>query len=111
MECRMEMQRNRTINVAGLADLTAAICRLVDLLDATGCHRLGGDQKPLYNTAPPQEAEIVDEVEMAKLIGIPSKTLSNYRRKGKFPGCWHRNGKRILWRVEPTVAAWGRGIP
>jgi len=47
---------------------------------------------------------------MAAQLGIPAKTLADYRREGRLPKCWIRNGKRVLWRVKETVTAWGNGI-
>ena len=54
--------------------------------------------------------DLVSEKEMAALLDIKPRTLAGYRRKGKFPGCWVKNGKRVQWRVDDTLAAWSRGI-
>jgi len=55
-------------------------------------------------------ANLVDEMTMAAQLGIPAKTLADYRREGRLPKCWIRNGKRVLWRVKETVTAWENGI-
>ncbi len=54
--------------------------------------------------------QLASERDMAGLLNIKPRTLANYRRTGRLPGCWVRNGRRILWRVDATVAAWKKGI-
>lgn len=53
---------------------------------------------------------LADEPAMAKVLGIPARTLGVYRRMGKLPGCWVRNGRRVGWDVARTVEAWKRGV-
>jgi len=53
---------------------------------------------------------VISESEMAALMHIKPRTLGTYRRKGKLPGCWVRNGRKASWYVEQTLAAWARGI-
>ena len=96
--------------MAGLADLTTAVHRLADLLERSVPEGLGDEQEPLYNAAPSLSDEMVDEATMAEQLDIPERTLGKYRRQGKFPGCWLKNGRRIRWRIYQTTEAWKRGI-
>ena len=101
-----------TIEVSGLSDLTAALHRLADVLQqgVLGAH--GESFAKLHpDSLPEADMTLVDESSMAEQLDIPARTLAHYRRRGRFPGCWLRNGRRILWRVEPTLAAWEKGIP
>ncbi len=93
-----------------IAELATAINRLAKVIEKHGLRELGGKSESLYKAAPEAEPEMTDEVTMAAQLSIPARTLGSYRRKGKFPGCWIRNGKRIRWRVDQTVASWKRGI-
>lgn len=94
-----------------IRDLVTAIEKATRVLEQIDLAKLGGGHKPLYKAAPLQEAGILDEAQMASMLSIPKKTLGNYRRQGKLPGCWLRNGKHTLWRVEPTLTAWKQGLP
>ena len=100
------------IEVSGLSDLTAALHRLADVLQQG---LLGAHGESFAKLHPDRTVEedttLEDEATMAARLRIPVRTLGAYRRQGRFPGCWLRNGRRILWRVEPTLAAWGKGIP
>jgi hypothetical protein len=102
---------NETTIVDGLADLTATLRCLADLLEAKNSHGLAVAREPRYKAARQGDAEMVDEMTMAAQLGIQPRTLGEYRRRGKFPGCWLRNGKKVLWRVQPTIEAWTKGIP
>lgn len=97
-------------NGDGLGTLVSALNRLADVLEGQFAGGLGGEQKPLYKAAPRSDGNLVEEPAMANQLGIPVRTLSKYRRQGRLPGCWIRNGKRILWRARETVALWERGI-
>jgi len=101
----------RRRDAADLDRLTDAIHRLCDLLEQVGVQGLGGQGKARYTPgAASMAANLVDEMTMAAQLGIPAKTLADYRREGRLPKCWIRNGKRVLWRVKETVTAWENGI-
>ncbi len=70
---------------------------------------LGGATETLY-TRPPESSDLVDEKTMAAALNISPRTLGRHRRAGRLPGCWIRNGGRILWKVAETREAWERGI-
>ncbi len=70
---------------------------------------LGGATETLY-TRPPEASDMVDEKTMAAALAIPRRTLAYHRDRGKLPGCWVKNGRRILWHVEATKEAWKKGI-
>ncbi len=89
-------------------NLTAAINRLAAAVENLP-ERLGVPPESRY-TQPSENAELVVEKKMAQTLDIPARTLGNYRRQGKFPGCWIRNGRRILWYATETQEVWKRGI-
>jgi len=62
-----------------------------------------------YTCANSTHQLLIGEKEMADRLNIPHRTLATYRRQGKFPGCWIKNGNRVFWRVEDTLAAWSGG--
>lgn len=95
---------------SGIGRLATAIHRLADVLEATVAMGLGGEHKPRYKAAPKSDSGLVNEAAMAAQLGIPAKTLADYRREGRLAKCWIRNGKRVLWRQSETLAAWERGI-
>ena len=64
--------------------------------------------KMVYNNTEPDD--LANETSMANKLSIPPRTLARYRREGKFPECWIKNGKRILWKVTETFDVWRRGI-
>lgn len=55
-------------------------------------------------------SELVDEKTMAEMLTIPRRTLAYHRDQGRLPGCWVKNGRRILWHVGATKEAWKMGI-
>ena len=85
--------------------LHAAILELTEILKG-----LGRDLEPRYSTARNMTNDTVDEKTMASLIGVTKRTLGEHRRRGRLPGCWVRNGRRIYWMPEQTLQAWKRGI-
>lgn len=72
-------------------------------------NRLGDDEGTRY-TSPPEPSRLVDEKTMAEILTIPRRTLAYHRDQGRLPGCWVKNGRRILWHVEATREAWKKGI-
>ena len=105
---------------AGLTQQIAALAEAVkDLADAINRRSaaqenrppdLGVDPPSRYIGRPDPEVGLVDEPAMAQQLGISIRTLARYRRDGRLPGCWLRNGKHIRWRVPETLAAWQRGM-
>ena len=85
------------------------IDRLITVIEKRSNAGLGGAAEPRY-TRPPGDSGLTDERSMAGILGISSRTLARYRRDGRLPGCWVRNGGRIWWRVAETREAWARGI-
>ena len=65
---------------------------------------LGSATDPRYTRPPAEESALVDEGSMAKILNISRRTLGTYRRQGRLPGCWLRNGGRVLWRVAETTS-------
>ena len=55
-------------------------------------------------------SEMADEETVAGILGISKRTLGEHRRKGKFPGCWIKNGRQISWKIKNTMDAWRAGI-
>lgn len=88
---------------------TEAIERLVHAISAYRKPGLGGAVETLY-TSPPGGPDVVDEKKMAMVLGISHRTLAKYRRQGRFPNCWIRNSRRIMWKVSETQESWTRGI-
>ena len=92
-----------------------ALMRIADALDrlVEGIEhpnkRLGEGDGTRY-TRPPESSGLLDEKTMAAALNISKRTLGRHRRDGRLPGCWLRNGGRILWRVAETHEAWERGI-
>lgn len=70
---------------------------------------LGGGQHPAYPDGDGL-SDLITESEMAVLLDRNPRTLAKYRRAGKFPGCWIRNGRSTLWRKQPTLMAWREGL-
>jgi len=91
-----------------VAHLAESIERLAAALEKFG-NPLGESVKPLY-TRPLIGDGAVDERTMAGMLNISHRTLEKYRRQGRFPNCWIRNSRRILWRVVETQESWDRGI-
>ena len=94
--------------------LLHSIAQLTDTLDALRAAIEGAAVpvrgEPRYTCAVDTPREIVGEKEMAEKLNITRRSLAGYRRRGKLPGCWFKNGKRVQWRVGPTLEAWNRGI-
>ena len=89
--------------------LTAAIERLASAIQNLVPGGLGERGKPRYPVCAADDG-LVSEAAMAEKLGIPPRTLARYRRQGRVPGCWIRNGKRIRWQVVETQEIWKRGI-
>ena len=85
--------------------LTGAIEKLHGLIEG-----LGRVEDSRYTTARNVSNDMVDERTMASLIGITQRTLGEHRRRGRLPGCWVKNRRRICWMPEQTLKAWERGI-
>ncbi len=95
-----------------IRELVKAVSRLAAAMESQRDIRekgLGGAESTRY-TRPPNAADLVDEKTMAGILNISGRTLGRHRRAGRLPGCWIRNGGRILWRVAETQEAWERGI-
>jgi hypothetical protein len=91
--------------------LITAIERLAGALE--GATTGNGQALPDRSTAAQETGETVglmNEAKMAKHLNIPKRSLGQYRRQGRLPGCWLKNGKRVYWRPAETVEAWRRGI-
>ena len=88
-----------------IENLASAVLRLAAAVE-TMQKGLGVPAEPRY-TPPP---ELVGEAEMATMLGIPRRTLTDHRKLGRLPGCWVKNGRRILWLAETTKNAWREGI-
>ncbi len=91
-----------------IEELTAALNRLAVVIERQA-GGLGVAENSRYTT-PPESLGLVDEKTMAAVLNTSHRTLGKHRRDGRLPGCSLRNGGRILWRVEETVAAWRKGI-
>lgn len=89
-----------------IEQLTAAILRLAAAVENVQ-QPLGVPSEPRYTPPPP---ELVGEAEMATMLGIPRRTLTDHRKLGRLPGCWVKNGRRILWLADTTKDAWRRGV-
>lgn len=91
----------------------SAIDRLTSAIETLASSRdeLGVGQHSRYTHQENEELpDSATEQEMADTLGIPSRTLGKYRRQGRFPNCWVRNGGRIVWKVAETQESWDRGI-
>ena len=85
--------------------LAGAVERLSNVIEG-----LGPFEDSRYTTARNVSNDMVDERTMAILIGITQRTLGEHRRRGRLPGCWVKNRRRICWMPEQTLKAWERGI-
>lgn len=85
--------------------LHAAILELTEILKG-----LGRDLEPRYSTSAAETNDMMDEREMADQLGITRRVLGKYRKSGKLPGCWIKNGRQTRWHVHETMEAWKRGI-
>ncbi len=95
--------------VAGIHRLADSIDRLTTAVEARNNARLGDPADPRY-TRSPDASGLTDERTMAGILGISHRTLARYRRDGRLPGCWVRNGRPVFWHADETVAAWRKGV-
>lgn len=93
-------QFGRLIEV--IVNLTAAIEQQTKALGPAG--------DPRHTRAADAETELVNEAAMASILDISRRTLAHHRLNGRFPACWVKNGRRILWHVVATTDAWRNGI-
>jgi len=91
--------------ILAINNLASAIER-----SALGSKNIAHEATSRYNGDTEATSGIVTEADMAQVLRMKPRTLGHHRRQGRFPGCWIRNGRRILWLVEATVAAWQKGI-
>jgi hypothetical protein len=94
-----------------IGDLTVALNRLATVVeDALQQYlTLGQTGTPRYTHGAADQG-IVGEKKMAELLGISPRTLAEHRRRGRLPGCWVKNGRRVCWMPGKTLEAWKRGI-
>jgi len=91
--------------------LIDAINRLAAAVEQLDCsHDQLGEVLPGRYTRVQDEFDLVSEGEMAARLGLNPRALAKHRRSGKLPGCWVKNGRRVLYHVEQTHAAWKRGL-
>ncbi len=95
-----------------LDNLIAAIDRLSGAIDklSSACNELGDGEPKRYTSKVDAETVLVTELGMADQLGIRQRRLAEHRRSGKLPGCWVKNGRRVLYDVEQTLAAWRKGL-
>lgn len=89
-----------------IENLTSAVLRLAAAVESM-CEGLGVQPEPRYTLSVP---EFVGEEEMARMLGIPRRTLADHRKQGRLPGCWVKNGRRIFWLPKATEDAWRQGV-
>ena len=98
-------QINRSSEVIDAIDrLTGAVERLGDVIEGLG---------PVGNsryTSLKDARDLADEPTMAEMLRIKRRTLAKYRRQGKLPACWIKNGRQVRWHVYDTLEAWKRGV-
>jgi len=101
-----------TVSPEQFDKLTAGVNRLAQAIeDASSLlSKLGLGEQPRYNSDGSEDSNPVDEATMAKKLDIPKRTLGQYRRDGRFPNCWVKNGRSVRWRVAETLEVWKRGI-
>jgi len=91
--------------------LTDSVNRLAAAVEKLGCgHDQLGEVLPGRYTRVQDEFDLASEQEMAARLGLNPRTLAKHRRSGKLPGCWVKNGKRILYYIEETRVTWKRGL-
>ena len=107
--------RRRIVSIQFQIDrLTAAINRLAAAIEQGTSPRLdalGGSQGTRYTCVGTELSPMMTEQHMAAVLGIKPRTLGDYRRRGKLPGCWVKNGKRVCYYRDETCAAWKKGLP
>ena len=94
--------------VGAVNRLTDAVNRLAASLEQQSSP-LGEGDRTRYTRAS-NDSDLSDEKTMARILNISYRTLGRHRRAGRLPGCWVRNGGRILWRASETQEAWNKGI-
>jgi len=100
---------NTTSAEIPIMDLATAINRLAAAIERScSDEELAGEQHTRYTCG--DGPGLITELEMAHGLRMKPRTLAHHRRNGQFPGCWIKNGRRILWRAQATVAAWQKGI-
>lgn len=94
-----------------LSEVIDAIDRLVSATEKLGnaIAGLGGETDSRY-TPHGMTEEVVNEKQMSEILGITRRSLADYRRKGKLPNCWVKNGRKIRWHLNRTIDAWRKGI-
>jgi len=90
-------------------DLAELLRHLADALEAHNSG-LGQPGDTRYTRPTEDHDQLVDEATMAAKLGISRRTLAQHRRHGRLPGCWVRNGRKVLWLFEETMETWRRGI-
>ena len=91
--------------------LTDSVNRLAAAVEQLDCgHDQLGEVLPGRYTRVQDEFDLASEQEMAARLGLNPRTLAKHRRSGKLPGCWVKNGRRVLYDVEQTLAAWRKGL-
>ena len=97
--------------VAEIRKLTEAVVRQTTVLESLvpPILELAHSPDPSYQGHMTDD-RLLDEDDMAKVLEIPKRTLAEYRRDGRFPGCWVRNQRRIWWYPDQARAAWAKGI-
>lgn len=95
--------------LAILHSIVQALNRIATAVESQ--NSLGDPVGTRYTRRPNDCPDLINEVAMAQLLDISPRTLAQHRRRGKFPNCWIRNGRRVLWKVEQALEAWKRGLP
>ncbi len=91
--------------------------RLIDAINrlAAACEKLATGHDELGEVLPGrytrvQHDDLASEQEMATQLNLNPRTLAKHRRSGKLSGCWVKNGRRVVYCVEQTLAAWREGL-
>lgn len=108
---RVEDRRVSTACISDIQRLTEAVNRLADVME-----RLPATNEELAHSGDSRYVPgssmgtMLNEEAMAGLLEIRKRKLAEYRRQGKLPGCWVKNGRRVRWNVRRTLEAWQRGV-
>ncbi len=106
-----EDQLGRLIDAVNrLTEALEPLGRLTEAIERLERERIAAQTSQNVSRPLPGTDDLADEATMAKRLSIPKRTLAQYRRDGRLPNCWVKNGRRILWRVAETLDAWKRGI-
>ena len=105
----LKTQQEQGNGIQLLVDAQQRIALALERIAAALTKSLGERQIPGY---PDDErpSGLIAEQEMAALLDRSPRTLAKYRRAGKLPGCWVRNGRTTLWKKEATLGAWQEGL-